>query len=145
MTSARRPPRLAPTGRADAGTALVGSLVGVTIFLVFLFTAVQLLTALYATSTVTAVATDAARSVAAREVDHASGPAVGTAEHRAEAAARAALGGYSHQVRFDWSLADGTVRLRVRATNVRLALAHLPGLSAFTKVDRTVVIETEDG
>ena len=136
-----RPRRDAPP--PDRGTAVVGTLVGVLVFLVFLFAAVQLLLALYATSTVTAVATDAARSVASRRVDHADARAVAAAEREATAAARRSLGAYGRRVRFDWSVDRDTVRLRVRAENRRLAMPGFGGLDAFAHVDRTVVLRLE--
>jgi hypothetical protein len=46
--------------RADHGTGLLSSVAGVVVFLVFLLFAVQLLFGLYASSTVNAVANDAA-------------------------------------------------------------------------------------
>ena len=130
-------------GSTDRGTAVVGTLVGVLVFLVFLFAAVHLLLALYATSTVTAVATDAARSVASRRVDHADARAVAAAEREATAAARRSLGAYGRRVRFDWSMDRDSVRLRVRAGNRRLAMPGFGGLDAFSHVDRTVVLRLE--
>ena len=128
----------------DRGTALVGTLVGVLVFLVFLFAAVQLLLALYATSTVPAVATDAARSVASRGVDHTDPRAVGVdAALRQLPSARRSLGAFGRQVRFDWTLDRDTIRLRVRAENRRLAIPGFAALDAFTHVDRTVVLRLE--
>jgi hypothetical protein len=132
-------------GRAsrECGTAVVGTLVGVLVFLAFLFATVQLLLALYATSTVTAVATDAARSVASRRVDHSDPRAVAAAERDAAGRARRALGTYGHGVQFEWRIEGGYVRLRLRADNRRLTLPGFPGLDAFAHVDRTVVLRIE--
>jgi hypothetical protein len=127
----------------DRGTALVGTLVGVLVFIVFLFAATQLLLALYATSTVTAVATDAARSVASRRVDHTDPRVVAAAEREATAAARRSLGAFGRQVRFDWTLDRDTIRLRVRAENRRLSIPGFAALDGFTHVDRTVVLRLE--
>jgi Flp pilus assembly protein TadG len=127
----------------DRGTAVVGTLVGVLVFLVFLCAAVQLLLALYATSTVTAVATDAARSVASRRVDHTDPRAVAAAEREATAAARRSLGTYGRQIRFDWTIDRDTIRLHVRADNPRLAMPGFAALDGFTHVDRTVVLRLE--
>jgi hypothetical protein len=127
----------------ERGTALVGTLVGVLVFIVFLFAAVQLLLALYATSTVTAVATDAARSVASRRVDHTDPRAVAAAEREATAAARHSLGAFGRRVRFDWTMDRDTIRLRVRAENRRLSIPGFAALDGFTHVDRTVVLRLE--
>lgn len=59
-TSTRSADRL----RSEAGTGLLGSIVGVTVFLVLLLFAVHLALNLYATSALTSVAYDAARQVA---------------------------------------------------------------------------------
>ena len=53
----------------------MGTFAGVLVFLVFLLFAVQLLFNLYATSAVTAAGLDAARVVAAQQVDHTSAAA----------------------------------------------------------------------
>jgi hypothetical protein len=124
---------------------VVGSLVGVTAFLVLLLFAVQLVLNLYATTVVTGVGFDAARIVAGAE----GGPG---AEASAEAFARGLLGRYEQEgsLRMDWSYgpvegrsgAPATVHLRLRATHpTRL----LPGVTfPFQVVDRTIHVRVED-
>lgn len=129
----------------DRGAGLVGTLAGVAAFLVLLLFAVQLVFNLYATSTVTSVGYDAARSVASNGVDHDDAGGVGQARADAEARARRQLGRYGEQVSFDWSGSDGqSVRLRVRATNPRTGYAaFLSRPLGFDTVDRTVTVRVE--
>jgi hypothetical protein len=110
--------------------------VGVTVFLTLLLFAVQLALNLYATSTVTSVAFDAARQVA--------GAAPAASQATAEAHARALLGGFEAEggtLQFDW--ADSTndvVVLHVVARRPSLLPnVHFP----FDAVDRTVRVRRE--
>ena len=52
------------SGRDEAGTGLIGSAIGITIFLLFMLFAVQVLIGLYASSIVSAAAFDGAKAVA---------------------------------------------------------------------------------
>lgn len=122
----------------ERGSGPISTVAGVTVFLALLFVAVQLLTNLYATSVVTAVAFDAARVVAGAE---AGGQPEAAA--RAEADARRLLGRYSDRVSFDWQVDGDVVALRVRAYNPRLVLPALPGALGFDDVDRTVRVRLE--
>jgi hypothetical protein len=115
----------------DAGAGLVGTLAGVTVFLVLLLFAVQVLLNLYATSVVTAAAFDAARDVAAAGGDPA-------AVSRAAAKARDVLGRYAREVAFEWTVPSGDdVVLHVHAQNRMFSLAGLR-VDALQTVDRTV-------
>jgi hypothetical protein len=115
----------------DAGVGLVGTLAGVSVFLVLLLFAVQVLLNLYATSVVTAAAFDAARDVASAGGD----PAAVAA---AEAKARDVLGRYAEQVSFDWTVPDGSdVRLHVHAENRLFSFAGVT-IEPLQTVDRTV-------
>lgn len=117
--------------RSDAGVGLVGTLAGVTVFLVLLLFAVQVLLNLYATSVVTAAAFDAARDVASAGGDAAAVP-------RAEAKARDVLGRYADAVAFEWTVPSGDdVVLHVHAENRMFTFAGLD-LGALQTVDRTV-------
>jgi len=109
---------------------------GFVVFLALLFVAVQILFNLYATSVVTSVSYDAARRVAAARGDPAAVPS-------AEAGARRALGRYSPQVSFDWSVDADMVVLRVRAHNPSVLLPATAGPLAFADIDRTVRVRVE--
>lgn len=121
----------------ETGTGLLGSVVGVTIFLVLLLFAVQLALNLYATSAVSAVAFDAARTVAAS--DGTSGDAASAEEH-----ARSILDRYEQRggrLAFDWDLArEDVVVLHVVAERAPLlASLRFP----FQRVERTVTVRWE--
>lgn len=139
------PPHRGPAapGRDD-GQSLLGAVAGVAVFLGFLFFAVHLVVSLYATSSVTAHAYDAARRVAAADVDHDDPAAVRAAQRRAEADVRATLGRYAERVEpFDWSGTTGdVVRLRVRADNPSF-LVFADGLLGVEEIDRTVTVRVE--
>ena len=129
-TAATSPPT------AERGAGLIGVSAGVAAFLLLLAFAVQLLFNLYATSSVTAAAYDAARMVAADGGDPATVP-------DAEAHAREVLGRYAERVRFDWERSDDTtVRLHVAADNHNPLFSGL-GLTALQRVDRTVEVRVE--
>lgn len=121
----------------EQGTGLLGSVIGVTVFLVLLLFAVQLGMNLYATSTVTAVAYDAAREVAGSG----SGADVASAAEAAEARARAVLDRFpDDQLSFEWDVEGDTVALTVRATRTRfLPNVRLP----FETIERTVRVRRE--
>jgi hypothetical protein len=120
-----------PSSPSDAGVGLVGTLAGVTVFLVLLLFAVQVLLNLYATSVVTAAAFDAARDVATAGGDPA-------AVSRAEAKARDVLGRYADEVAFEWTVPSGDdVVLHVHAENRMFVFAGLR-LDPLHTVERTV-------
>jgi hypothetical protein len=128
----------------DRGTGLVSTIAGVTVFLAFLLFSVQLLLNLYATSVVSDVAYDGARSVAGYEIQAGGDTAVRREMAVQERRMRRLLGGYQRRVAFDWSgtTAD-SVRLRVRAENPTMLLRSLGGRLPFTSIDRTVVVRVE--
>jgi hypothetical protein len=113
----------------------------VTVFLVLLLFAAQVLYNLYATSVVTAAAYDAARIVAGGA---ARGDA-GRAEVQARARFRELLGRYGDRsvesVDFSESTEDVVV-LHVRARNPNLLLGRF-GRAAFGKIDRRVRVRVE--
>src|SRR5690606_35831396 len=96
-TPVTRSPRSATSAVRDRGAGLISSAAGVLVFLLFLTMAVQLLYGLYAASTVTAVANDAAQRAA-----EAGAPPVA----QVEADARALLGRIGDTATFEWSLDD---------------------------------------
>jgi hypothetical protein len=125
----------------DRGSGLISTALGVLVFLFFLLFAVQLLFALYATSTVTAVANDAAQRAAAR-----SAPPLAILESEA----RANLGRIGNETAFDWSRddADGdgvddTVVLRVIAAPPRFVPRSIGGAVGLGEIERTVRVRLE--
>jgi hypothetical protein len=130
--------------RGDAGTGLVTAPVTLLVVLLFLAWSAHLLVAAYATSTVMAVSTDAARQVASDRVDHRSSPALARAEADAERDARAQLGDLSAQVTFSWTTTADAVRLEVVLDQPwRLGPGWQP-VRAFAHVDRTIVVPLEE-
>lgn len=130
--------------RREEGQSLISAVAGVAVFLGFLFFAVHLVVSLYATSSVTGHAYDAARRVAAADIDHSDPAAVAAAQRRAEADVRASLGEYAERIEpFDWSGTDAdVVRLRVRADNPSF-LVFADGLLGVEEIDRTVTVRVE--
>ena len=119
----------------DRGAGLLSSSAGVLVFLMFLVFAVQLLFGLYASSTVTAIAHDAAQRAATRNA-----PPLSTIE----AEARQNLGRVGNDATFTWTTedADGdgqddTVALRVVTRLPRFVPQSLGGLG-LDDLDRTV-------
>jgi hypothetical protein len=123
--------RTTSTRSADeTGSGLLGTLVGVTVFLVLLLFAVQLAVNLYATSAVTTGAYDAARKVAGAE---------GVTPAEAEAAARDLLD--EPELTFTWDTSrDDVVVLRLEARRPSL-LPNVP--MPFQVIDRTVTVRRE--
>ena len=127
--------------RQDAGAGLISTAAGVVVFLMFVLFAVQLLFGLYASSTVTAVANDAATRAAA--ADSPSLPVI-------EADARANLGRIGDDARFTWTSDDengdghdDTVVLTVVVEPPRFVPSSLaPG--GFGEVRRTVRVRIEE-
>jgi Flp pilus assembly protein TadG len=127
--------------RQDRGAGLLSTAAGVVVFLVFLLFAVQLLFGLYASSTVTAVANDAATRAASA---HAPSLAV------IEAEARASLGEIGEEASFTWALddsdgdgVDDTVVLEVVASPPRFIPSSIGGSIGLDEVRRLVRIRTE--
>lgn len=94
------------SSRAEAGTGVIGSVVGVFVFLALLLFAVQVLVGLYATTVVTAAAYDAAKAVAGSDR-----PSLTLAEDTA----RRHIGRLGDRTTFRWEVDDDVVALTVRA------------------------------
>ena len=118
------------------GTGLVSTLAGVLVFLVLLMLATQVLFDLYARSTVTAVAYDAARVVAG--ADSGAGAVV-----VAESQARAGLGHYADGATFTWAVDNDVVQLRVKVQNPSLLPPVFKHALGIDTVDRTVRVRVE--
>ena len=130
-------------GRAhrDEGAGLLSTAAGVVVFLVFLLFAVQLLFGLYSSSTVTAVANDAATRAASQDAPPLSA---------IEAEARASLGQVGESASFVWDVddADGdgmsdTVVLEVIARPPRFIPRSIGGSIGLDEVRRVVRVRTE--
>ena len=124
----------------DRGAGLLSTSFGILFFLGFLFFAVQLLFNLYATSVVTSVTYDAARSVATS--GH---PATQADIDAAEAQARDQLGSYASRVVFRWDITSDpdVVTLEVTATNPRFLGPSIDSLVGFDVIKRTVRVRVE--
>jgi hypothetical protein len=133
MTPAARSSRTS-TRSAERGTGAVGTVVGVTVFLSLLLLAVQTALNLYAASTVTAAAFDAARIVAGAEAG-AEPPALAEAEQHV----RSLLG--DQQLDLRWSVDDDAVALTVVAARPTRLLRAVP--LPFDTVERTVRVRRE--
>ena len=125
----------------DRGAGLISSAAGVLVFLLFLTMAVQLLYGLYASSTVTAVAHDAAHEAA-----EAGAPPLPVVEE----AARRTLGRVGDAATFEWSYADDdgdgvddTVVLRVVARPPRFVPRSIGEGIGLGDVERTVRVRLE--
>ena len=126
----------------DQGTTLIGTSAGFLVFLVLLLGAVQITYDLYATSMVTAVARDAATSVAGFDA----GPDRCAATAAASASLEANLGrsGREAGVRIDWMCDEpDVVRLRVVARHPSILPSGLAGLGDLGRVDRTIEVRVE--
>jgi hypothetical protein len=126
----------------DRGAGAISTAAGVLVLLMFLLGAVQLLFSLYASSTVTAIANDAAQRAAAHGA-----PPLATIE----ADARATLGAVGDAASFTWDLddADGdgdddTLVLRVVALPPRFVPRSIGEGLGFGVIDRTVRVRLEE-
>jgi hypothetical protein len=128
---------------SDAGAGLIGTIGGLTVFLMLLTFAVQMLFNLYATSAVTAVAHDAAAMAASGEIDRTDPDAVADAIRDAETHARGLLGDYGERSRFAWDLSDDRVRLTITASHPRIAMAAVSGVFGLNEVERSVEVRIE--
>ena len=120
--------------RSEAGTAIVGTLVGFLIFMVLLLFSVQILVRLYAASALTASATTAADTVASSGDPPAAVPA-------AESAARSQLGTFgATRTVFEWKEADAQ---QVVVVVKGRSPAFLPVPASWLAIQRTVAVRTE--
>ena len=137
--------------RSEVGAGVISSMLGVLVVLVLLLFAVQVLYGLYATSVVTAVTYDAARSVAGSD----GGPA---ARADAQRNATTQLGRYGGDVTFTWDVSEpagsahdagggsggeSVVRLTIRAERPSLLPRALLGHRLAGDIVRTVQVRAE--
>jgi hypothetical protein len=125
----------------ERGTGIIGTLFGVTAFLLFLLFAVQVLLGLYTTTVVTSATTDAAA-----ELSHRADPVDVGAQREVQDHALARLGAFARQpgrVTFDWEGTDpDTVVLAVHARKMTL-LPRVFGGALSNRIDRTVRVRVE--
>lgn len=128
--------------RSDRGAGLISTAAGVVVFLMFLLFAVQLLFSLYASSTVTAVANDAAQRAASRNA-----PPLEVIEEEA----RANLGRIGEEAAFTWARADAdgdgtddTIVLEVAATPPRFVPPSIGGAVGLGELRRTARVRIEE-
>jgi hypothetical protein len=123
------------------GTAVVGTTVGVLIFIAFLLLATQVLLGLYTTTVVTATAVDAATQVARGGT-----PTDLAAQQRAADEALRRLGSFARRpngVALDWSATTtDEVVLTVHARKMTLLPPAL-GSALGNRIDRTVRVRAE--
>jgi hypothetical protein len=119
---------------SERGTGLVATVAGFTTVLVLLLAAVEVLSGLYAQSTVGVVAQDAARSVAAGEATPA----------QAEHDARLLLGPQLGSAAFEWTVGPEQVALRVRAPRPRFMPGGWGTGAALGPIERTARVRTEE-
>jgi len=131
------------TGRSpERGAGVIGTAAGFLVFLLLMFTAVQILFNLYATSMVTAAAHDAAREVAGfRAADD---RCAATIEAEADFTER--LGGYGDAgyARLQWTCTNpDVIRVRVTASHPSILPRRLSGLLSLSALDRTIEVRIE--
>ena len=124
--------------RSQEGAGVIGSVVGVAVFLVLLLLAVQVLVGLYATSVVTAATYDAAKVLAG--ADQGDSPE-GRAE--AERRARGQLGRFGERVAFRWDNDVDTIRLHVHAPRPTFLPRSLVSSVGLGDIERTVRVRVE--
>lgn len=125
-------------GLGEAGAGVISTVAGVTVFLVLLLFAVQVLVGLYATSVVTAATYDAAKVLAGAD---AGDSAVGRAN--AEAGARNQLGRYGERAVFGWDNDAEVIRLHVQAPRPTLLPHTLVRGVGLSDIERTVTVRVE--
>ena len=123
------------------GTGIVGTLFGVTAFLLFLMFAVQVLLGLYTTTVVTAATVDAASELA-----HRPDPTDSASQQLVQAQAVSRLGPFARrpgQIAFAWDgTDDDTVVLTVHAHKMTI-LPPAFGRGLGNRIDRTVRVRVE--
>jgi hypothetical protein len=124
--------------RSDEGAGAIATLGGLAVVLMLMFMAVNVLTYLYTTSTVTAVAFDAARRAAGAQDPDGGGRVAATTT------ARGLLGSIGVDTTFDWSKSNAEqVRLTVDAPGVRLLPQTVLRQMGIDRIRRTAVVKVE--
>lgn len=124
---------------SERGVGAISALIGVVMFLMFCLAATQVTISLYARSTLSAVAYDAARAVATQY----SGCGASSATTHAEGRARQQLGQLGQRAEFTWSCTGSAVTLTI---NVDLPNVLPPAWGRATGTDfahRTATVRVE--
>jgi Flp pilus assembly protein TadG len=124
--------------RDQAGAGLIATVAGVTVFLVLMLFAVQVLVGLYATSVVTAATYDAAKVLAGADTGDSA-----VARANAESGARSQLGRYGEKAVFGWENDAQVVRLHVQAPRPTLLPRSLVRGVGVSEIERTVTVRVE--
>lgn len=131
---------------SDDGAGLLSTSVGVLVFLALLLLAVQVVFALYATSTLTAAAWDAARIASGSDAAPSGDESGGTGPQprvAAERHLRSVLGDYSERVEVTWVDDPDDVVLHVRARHPSFLPSPLRRAMGLDAVERTVRVRRE--
>lgn len=123
--------------RDERGTGLIGTLIGVLVFVLLMFFAVQVLVGLYASTVVSSAAFDAARIMASPGA--AQDP---LARARAEAAAKHDLGRSGSTASFDWQARDDAIVLTLTASRPTMLPSSITAITDKT-ISRTVRVRVE--
>ena len=137
--------RTAPAPERERGQSLVTSVAAIAVFLGFLMFAVHICVNLYANTTVTANAYDAARRVARAEVGDGGREA---AADRAEADLRENMGRYSSRIRdIDWTITADVVELHIVVDNPSFLVFDealgIDDVGGVGEIDKTVRVRVE--
>lgn len=126
----------------DRGAGTIGTATGVLVFLLLMFSAVQILFNLYATSMVTAAAHDAAREVAGfRASPNRCGAAIDATTRFTDQLGEYGRAGHAS---LEWSCTDpDVIRVRVIATHPSLLPERLSALRPLSELDRTIEVRIE--
>jgi|SRR5699024_2643320 len=130
---------------SERGSSYIATVAGVTVFLILLLFAVQVLIGLYTTSTVEGAGRDAARRVASVRVDHDDPRARAAAVDSAESQLRSILGDVGRNADIRWTFRDGSVRLRIIAETPAILPSSLRDTASLRRIDRTVTVRLEEG
>jgi hypothetical protein len=133
-------PNRAAAPERERGQSLITSVAAIAVFLGFLMFAVHICVNLYANTTVTANAYDAARRVARAEAD---GGGRAAAADRAEADLRENLGRYSSRIEsIDWTLGDDVIELHIVVDNPSFLIFSDADIGV-GEIDKTVRVRVE--
>jgi hypothetical protein len=138
------PATVVDSSEGEAGTGLIGTSAAVGAFLLFLLFAVQVTLTLHATSVVTAAGYDAARIVAARQVDHHDEVALAAAERRAAGRFATLLGRAAAGADLHWIVGAESVELHVTVAAPHVLPSIVGGPTGIDQIDRTFVVRIEE-
>lgn len=132
----------------ENGTGVVASVFGVGVFLALLMLAVQVAFVLYARSTVSAAAFDAARLVSGAPAAQSgssqlASSQLASSEAAATAHLRTLLGGYGNRAVVKWQVGAREVSVTVTMRLPMLLPLGVPGGASLADVQRKVVLQRE--